>query len=94
VSFKARNSETSHRYQRFDCCSDERFCSSCSGEEILGKMEEAENIMGKIDAGDVPFIALALSFPNDGIWTEDKHFLRQRRVKIWLTRDLLKLIRE
>jgi len=63
-------------------------------EEILGKMEEAEKIMGKIDAGDVPFVALALSFPNDGVWTEDKHFLKQKRVKVWLTRDLLKLIRE
>jgi len=63
-------------------------------EEIMGKMEDAEKIIGEIDAGDVPFIALALSFPNDGIWTEDRHFLKQRRVKIWLTRDLLKLIRE
>ena len=63
-------------------------------EEIMGKMGKAEKIMGEIDAGDVPFVALALSFPNDGIWTEDKHFLKQNIVKIWLTRDLLKLIRE
>jgi len=42
----------------------------------------------------VPFIALALSFPNDGIWTEDKHFLEQNRVKVWRTRDLLKLLAE
>lgn len=63
-------------------------------ERILKKIKEAEKIMGKIDKGDVPFIALALSFPNDGIWTEDKHFLKQRRVKVWRTRDLLKLLRE
>lgn len=63
-------------------------------EEVMGKMEEAEKIMGKVDAGDVCFVALALSFPNEGIWTEDRHFLKQNRVKIWLTRDLLKLIRE
>jgi len=63
-------------------------------EKILKKMEEAERIMGKIDRGDVPFLALALSFPNDGIWSEDKHFLKQRKVKVWRTRDLLKLLKE
>lgn len=63
-------------------------------ESILEWIGEAEKIMGKIDMDDVPFVALALSFLNDGIWTEDRHFLKQRRVKVWLTRDLLKLIRE
>jgi len=60
-------------------------------ERVLGRMKEAEQIMGKIDMDDAPFIALALSFPNDGVWSEDKHFLRQRRVKVWHTKDLLKL---
>lgn len=63
-------------------------------ERILNKYREAEKIMGNIDRDDVPFVALALSFPNDGIWSEDKHFLRQKKVKVWLTRDLLKLIKE
>jgi predicted nucleic acid-binding protein len=62
-------------------------------EKILEKYKEAERIIGKIDKDDVPFIALALSFPNDGIWSEDKHFLEQNKVKIWRTRDLLKLIK-
>jgi len=61
-------------------------------DRIVKKYEEAEKIMGKIDRGDVPFVALALSFPNDGIWTEDKHFLKQDRVKVWRTKDLLKLL--
>jgi len=63
-------------------------------ERILNKYREAEKIMGKIDRDDVPFVALALSFPNDGIWSEDKHFLRQKKVKVWRTRDLLKLVKE
>jgi len=63
-------------------------------ERFSERIKEAEKIMGKIDVGDVPFIALALSFPNDGIWTEDRHFLKQRRVKVWRTRDLLKMLRE
>ena len=63
-------------------------------EGILKKHKKAERIMGKIDKGDVPFVALALSFPNDGIWSEDKHFLRQKKVRVWRTRDLLKLLKE
>jgi len=63
-------------------------------ERILSKLREAEKIMDKIDKDDVPFFALALSFPNDGIWSEDKHFLRQKKVKVWRTRDLLKLVKE
>jgi len=63
-------------------------------ERFSERIKEAEKIMGKIDVGDVPFIALALSFPNDGIWTEDRHFLKQRRIKVWRTRDLLEMSRE
>lgn len=63
-------------------------------ERIIEKCKEAEKVIGKIDRDDVPFVALALSFPNDGIWSEDKHFLMQKRVKVWRTRDLLKLVKE
>jgi predicted nucleic acid-binding protein len=63
-------------------------------EEILKKHKEAERIMGKIDKDDVPFVAVALSFPNDGIWSEDKHFLKQKKVKVWQTRDLLRFVKE
>ncbi len=44
-----------------------------------------------IDSKDAPFIALALAVENDGIWSEDKHFEQQNRVKVWKTNDLLKL---
>ena len=60
----------------------------------MKKWKDAEKIMGRIDMSDVPFVALALSLPSDGVWTEDKHFLRQSRVKVWRTRDLLKLLKE
>ncbi|MBI5253643.1 MAG: PIN domain-containing protein [Euryarchaeota archaeon] len=53
------------------------------------KLPEAEEIIGGIDEGDVPYIALALSLNNDGIWTEDRHFSRQNKIKIWSTEDLL-----
>jgi predicted nucleic acid-binding protein len=56
-------------------------------------MPEARKIMDKIDPSDTPFMALALAVENDGIWSDDRHFLRQRRVKTWKTKDLLGLVR-
>lgn len=53
------------------------------------KIKDAKKIIGKIDENDIPFLALAMSFKNDGIWTNDKHFLRQKEVKIWRTKDVL-----
>ncbi|PIN91601.1 hypothetical protein COU61_02165 [Candidatus Pacearchaeota archaeon CG10_big_fil_rev_8_21_14_0_10_35_13] len=44
------------------------------------------------DAGDVPFIALALALKADGIWSEDKHFQQQNKIKIFRTDEMLKLI--
>jgi len=55
-------------------------------------IKSAEEIIGKIDKKDVPYVALALSMNNDGIWSNDKHFLRQKKIKIWQTEELLGLI--
>ncbi len=54
------------------------------------KIMDAKKIIGKIDENNIPFLALALSFNNDGIWTNDKHFLKQKKVKIWGTKEILK----
>ncbi|MDE1824944.1 MAG: hypothetical protein KGH77_01135 [Candidatus Micrarchaeota archaeon] len=59
---------------------------------IKKKINEAIQIMQEIDLSDTPFIALALSIKNDGIWSEDKHFARQKEIKVWKTKDLLKHI--
>jgi len=56
---------------------------------VIKYKEEANKIMYKIDSNDVPFIATALAF-NCPIWTEDKHFKRQNKVKILSIKDLLK----
>ncbi len=56
---------------------------------IRYKFEKARRIMDKIDKDDTPFIALALSVSNDGIWTDDKHFQRQNKVRVWRTSDLV-----
>lgn len=56
------------------------------------KFEEAKKIMDKIDPDDTPFIALALALDSDGIWSDDKHFQRQDKVKVWKTSDLIKYL--
>ena len=61
-------------------------------ENYIEYLGEAEEIMKEIDRDDSPFIALALSFENDGIWSEDKHFGMQNRIRILKTKDLLELV--
>jgi predicted nucleic acid-binding protein len=60
--------------------------------EFVKHIPKAWDIMKDIDPDDFPFLALALSFENEGIWTNDKHFLKQKLVKVWRTKDLLKKI--
>jgi len=61
-------------------------------EEYSNYLKEAGEIMEHIDVEDVPYIALALSLPNNGIWTDDNHFIKQKKVKIWKTVDVIKRI--
>jgi len=61
---------------------------------IESKIEEAKRIMDRIDPEDTPFIALSLAVENDGIWSDDKHFDQQNRIKIWKTGAVLKLSEE
>jgi predicted nucleic acid-binding protein len=57
--------------------------------EWLGK---AKGVTQNVDIEDAPFIALALSFHNDGIWSQDKHLHRQSAVRVWRTEELLELM--
>ena len=57
-------------------------------------LNEAETIIGDIDPGDIPFIALALAVDNDGIWTNDKHFRKVKKMKVWKTSELLAYIKK
>ncbi len=58
---------------------------------IIKFKKEADVIMNKIDREDSAFIATALTF-NCPIWTEDKHFSRQKKIKILSTEDMLKYL--
>lgn len=55
---------------------------------IENKMKEAKKIMDSIDREDTPFIAAALA-TSSGIWSDDKHFEKQNKIKIWKTKDLV-----
>ena len=58
-------------------------------EDFKSYISKANDIMEQIDVYDIPFLALALSFDNDGIWSHDKDFEKQDEVKIWKTMDLI-----
>lgn len=60
-------------------------------DEIMRK-EEAMKIMDHIDPQDAIFIAIALTIPNQGIWSQDKHFDQQNKIKVWKTKDLIKYL--
>ena len=55
---------------------------------IMARMKEASKIMDNIDPDDTPFIAAALATESD-IWSDDKHFEKQNKIKIWKTKDLI-----
>jgi len=61
-------------------------------EDIRKHMDKAIKIMKDIDINDSPILASALSFSNEGIWSEDKDLYRQDKVKIWKTTDLKRYI--
>ena len=58
--------------------------------KIKCQMKKAIEIMKDIDVNDSPILACALAVVNEGIWTEDKDFEKQKNVKIWKTKELKK----
>jgi predicted nucleic acid-binding protein len=54
--------------------------------------EEADKIMGKIHKEDTIFIATALAF-NCPIWSNDNHFQKQNKIKVFATKDMMKLLK-
>ncbi len=57
-------------------------------ETIKKKMKEARRIMKGIDEKDSPFIATTLAVNADRIWSLDKDFLKQRKVRVITTKEL------
>lgn len=66
-----------------------KYCKQVPPAFYLDKLKEAIEIMKKIDEKDAQYLALAMSFKNDGILSEDKHFEKQNVVKVWKIKDLI-----
>jgi len=66
-------------------------CIVIEDEVLLRHWKEASQIMDKADPFDTSFIAAALASGSD-IWSDDSHFEKQNRIKIWKTGDLAKLL--
>jgi len=58
-------------------------------EEFQKQLKDAKRAIEDIDSNDVPFLALALEIDAD-IWSDDKHFQKQDKVKAWRTTELIK----
>lgn len=56
--------------------------------EYEDSLEKAEELIP--DPDDIDFFALAL-LTNSAIWSNDKHLMRQSLVKVFTTKDLLKM---
>lgn len=53
---------------------------------------EAVRIIGSIGFNDIQFVATALAF-NCPIWSEDKHFKKQKVVKVFTTKEIIKIFK-
>ncbi|MFC1682440.1 PIN domain-containing protein [Nanoarchaeota archaeon] len=60
-------------------------------EDIIDYKKEADEIINHIDPDDVQFVATALKY-NVAIWSDDKHFQKQNKIKIFTTKDILEFL--
>jgi predicted nucleic acid-binding protein len=60
-------------------------------ENSLEEMEKAKEIMLTIDPKDILFIAVALNIENSIIWSDDKHFQKQEKIKTLTSPQIVKL---
>jgi len=60
-------------------------------DELNPFIHEASDIMDKIDPKDTIFIACALAC-GGFIWSDDKHFSKQNRIKILKQKDIIDII--
>ena len=58
---------------------------------LVNYLEEGNRIIGKIDKKDIAFISCALAVDADGIWSEDRHFEEQNKIRVLKTKEMLTL---
>ncbi len=57
--------------------------------KIKPYISKAKEIVRRIDSNDIPFVAAVIATDNEGIWTNDKHFIRAEGIKVWTTKDII-----
>lgn len=57
-------------------------------------LPEARDLIGDKDPGDVPFLALSLARPCEGIWTQNTRHFEGGGVDLWTTEDVIEWIHE
>jgi len=60
--------------------------------EIEKAFDDANVIMAHIDEEDVVFVACALSKENSIIWSDDRDFEKQNKIKVLKTKDILEML--
>ncbi len=58
-------------------------------EEVIKNWDEAKKVIEKVDKEDVIFVATALGIEDSLIWSDDKHFDRQNKIRIIKTKHLI-----
>ena len=61
-------------------------------EKIINHKEKADKIIGDIDKDDVLLVACALAYPGSIIWSEDKHFKLQNKIRVYNTKEFISVI--
>lgn len=69
----------------------EKYLKFIEKEVYAEKLLMAEDEMRNIDISDSPFLALSLTL-NYPIWSNDKHFKKQKLVKVYTNREVLDLL--
>lgn len=69
-----------------------KYCTIVKKKDIEAHWQEAEQIMGTVDVEDAVIIATALSIEDAVIWSDDRHFERQNRIRTLKTPEVVSLL--
>lgn len=61
--------------------------------DYVNELGTAGRLLAGRDPKDIPYVALALALPADGIWTEDRELASLERLNVYRTSDLVRLAR-
>lgn len=57
----------------------------------VNELEKAGSLLEGRDPKDIPYVALALALPADGIWSEDRGLVSLRGLTVYRTSDLVRI---